>query len=93
MVRAQAPGTALDVTTAARDAGSAGTSREGVSPTAMHATGWSFDVARRYASPAQAQAFQFALDRLSVLGAIAWQREGRTIHVTAAHERDVLRRG
>jgi hypothetical protein len=34
--------------------------------------------------PRRAQAFRFVPDRLSVLDAIAWKREGRTIHAVAA---------
>ena len=34
--------------------------------------GWTFRVSRRYASERQAQAFQYVLDRLQVLNAIAW---------------------
>jgi transglycosylase-like protein with SLT domain len=48
--------------------------------------GWTFDVARRYASPAQAQAFQFALDRLAVLDVIAWSRAGRRIRITVSRD-------
>jgi hypothetical protein len=48
----------------------------------MHDTGWAFDVRRRYRSPAQAQAFQFLLDRLQVLDVIAWSRERTHIHIT-----------
>jgi hypothetical protein len=49
-----------------------------------YATGAAFDVLRRYASPAQAAAFQFCLDRLQALGRIAWYRDATTIHVTVA---------
>jgi hypothetical protein len=52
--------------------------------------GWAFDVARRYASPRQAQAFQFALDRLGVLDVIAWSRAGSRIHVTVSRDARVL---
>jgi len=52
----------------------------------LHTTGWAFDVARRYRSRRQALAFQFVLDRLQVLDAIAWAREPGAIHVTAAPE-------
>src|SRR5262249_19815487 len=45
--------------------------------------GWTFDVSRKYASPRQALAFQYVLDRLQVLNVIAWSRSARTIHVTA----------
>jgi hypothetical protein len=54
------------------------------------ASGWSFEIARRYASPAQARAFQFVLDRLGVLGIIAWAREGGVIHVTVARAAHAL---
>ncbi len=89
-VRALSRTAPLTVTAAVRDAAAAPTGGEGPSAAAMHTTGWAFDIARRYASPAQAQAFQFVLDRLSVLDAIAWQREGRTLHVTAGAERSLL---
>ena len=50
----------------------------------LHTTGWAFDVARHYRSRRQALAFQFVLDRLQVLNVIAWAREPRAIHITAA---------
>jgi hypothetical protein len=53
--------------------------------------GWSFDVRRRYASDAQAQAFQYMLDRLQALNLIAWARRGNVIHVTASSEGSELR--
>ena len=56
----------------------------------LHTTGWAFDVARRYRSRRQALAFQFVLDRLQVLDAIAWAREPGAIHVTAAPEGKAL---
>jgi hypothetical protein len=49
----------------------------------MHTTGFAFDLSRRYRTPAQAQALQFWLDRLTALDLIAWAREPSTIHVTA----------
>ena len=49
-----------------------------------HATGFAFDVRRRYRSGAQAEAFQYMLDRLQALNLIAWVRDERTIHVTAS---------
>jgi hypothetical protein len=52
--------------------------------------GWTFRVARTYASPAQAVAFQYVLDRLQVLNAIAWSRDSRSIHVTVARDAKVL---
>jgi hypothetical protein len=56
----------------------------------LHTTGWAFDVARDYRSKVQAKAFQFVLDRLQVLDAIAWAREPDAIHVTAAPEGKAL---
>ncbi len=50
----------------------------------LHTTGYAFDVSRRYASPAQARALQFWLDRLQALNLIAWVREPTVIHITAA---------
>lgn len=50
----------------------------------LHTTGFAFDVLREYGSDEQAQAFQFVLERLSVLGLIAWVREPEAIHITVA---------
>jgi hypothetical protein len=50
---------------------------------ALHMTGYAFDVARIYATPAQAVAFQFILDRLQALDVIAWTRHARIIHIVA----------
>jgi hypothetical protein len=47
----------------------------------LDASGYAFDVARTYGTPAEAEAFQFVLDRLQTLNLIAWNREGRIIHV------------
>jgi hypothetical protein len=55
----------------------------------LHTTGFAFDVRRDYASPAQAVAFQYMLDRLQSLNLIAWVREPGAIHITASGE-DVL---
>jgi hypothetical protein len=52
--------------------------------------GWTFRVSRRYASGAQAQAFEYVLDRLQVLNVIAWSRGPASISVTAARDADVL---
>ena len=52
--------------------------------TAAEDGGWTFRVSRRYASHAQALAFQYVLDRLQVLNVIAWSRDSRSIHVTVA---------
>lgn len=56
----------------------------------LHTTGWAFDVLREYRSRRQALAFQFVLDRLRSLNAIAWVREPRAIHVTVASDAEVL---
>ena len=48
--------------------------------------GFAFDVRRDYASDAQAQAFQYMLDRLQALNLIAWARRGNAIHIVASSE-------
>ena len=50
----------------------------------LHTSGYAFDILRRYRSRRQALAFQFVLDRLTALDAIAWLREPEAIHVTVA---------
>jgi hypothetical protein len=50
------------------------------------ASGWTFTVARRYASQAQALAFQTMLDRLQALNLIAWQRYPSEIEITVASD-------
>jgi len=50
----------------------------------LHTTGFAFDVSRDYASRAQAQAFQFFLDRLTAMDLIAWVREPGAIHITVS---------
>ena len=50
------------------------------------AAGWSFTIARRYVSRAQAVAFQAMLDRLQALDLIAWERFPSEIEVTVASE-------
>jgi soluble lytic murein transglycosylase-like protein len=52
----------------------------------IRATGFAFDIRRRYASGAQAEAFQYMLDRLQTLNLIAWVRRGNRIHVVASIE-------
>jgi hypothetical protein len=47
-------------------------------------TGYAFEIARRYASPAQAVALQAMLDRLQALNVIAWSRLPAVIQVTVA---------
>jgi hypothetical protein len=58
--------------------------REATRNYSLHTTGWAFDVVRDYRSRRQALAFQFVLDRLQTLDVIAWVREPRAIHITAA---------
>jgi hypothetical protein len=58
--------------------------REATRNFSLHTTGWSFDIARIYQSKRQALAFQFVLDRLQVLDAIAWVREPGAIHITVS---------
>jgi hypothetical protein len=50
----------------------------------VHATGFAFDVRRRYGSGAQAEAFQWTLERLEALGLIAWSRGTNVIHVVVS---------
>jgi hypothetical protein len=64
--------------------------REATRNYSLHTTGWAFDIARRYQSKRHALAFQFVLDRLQTLDAIAWVREPGAIHVTAAPEGKAL---
>ena len=64
--------------------------REATRNYSLHTTGWAFDIAREYRSKVHARAFQFVLDRLQVLDAIAWVREPDAIHVTAAPEGEAL---
>jgi hypothetical protein len=49
-------------------------------------SGYSFTIARRYASRSQAVAFQAMLDRLQALNLIAWERFAGVIEVTAASD-------
>jgi uncharacterized protein YcbK (DUF882 family) len=50
----------------------------------IHTTGYAFDIARVYANDRQARAFQFVLDRLSAINAIAYIRESAAIHIAVA---------
>jgi len=52
----------------------------------MAQTGFSFQIARRYRSGAQAEAFQAVLDRLQSLNLIAWAPIGSVIEITAASD-------
>jgi Transglycosylase SLT domain len=50
------------------------------------ATGYSFQILRQYARPAQAGAFQALLDRLQSLNVIAWAPEAQVINITVASD-------
>jgi hypothetical protein len=50
----------------------------------LYTTGYSFDIERRYASLAQAEAFQGLLNRLQALDVIAWERRPDVIHITVS---------
>jgi len=93
-VRAHSGTAPLIVTSAVRDEryqqALVSRNREATRGYSLHTTGWAFDVERRYVSRRQALAFQAALDRLQVLGAIAWVREPDAIHVTVARDARVL---
>src|SRR3954447_23426476 len=52
----------------------------------IHTTGYAFDIARVYSSNAQAAAFQFVLDRLQSVNAIAYIREAAAIHIAVASD-------
>ena len=52
----------------------------------LAATGYEFDIARRYRSGGQAQAFQELLDRLQSLDLIAWAPNGGVIEITVASD-------
>lgn len=52
----------------------------------LAATGWQFQIARRYRSGAQAAAFQELLDRLQSLDLIAWAPDGDVIDITVASD-------
>jgi hypothetical protein len=50
----------------------------------LYTTGYSFDIERRYASLAQAEAFQAMLNRLQALDVIAWERRSDVIKITVS---------
>jgi soluble lytic murein transglycosylase-like protein len=58
---------------------------EGGAPV-LSSAGWTFQIARMYASRVQAEAFQAMLDRLQELNVIAWTRTPDTIDVTVASD-------
>jgi len=57
----------------------------------LHTTGYSFDIFRRYSGKRQAEAVQFAIDRLEALNLIAYAREPAAIHITVSKDASVLR--
>lgn len=91
-VRAIVPaGPPLTVTGAVRDRRydnrlEGGPDGGGSQPARMHATGFAFDVARRYGTHAQAEAVQFMLDRLTAMNLIAWVRLPGNLHITASRD-------
>ncbi len=58
----------------------------GSQPARIHATGFAFDLARRYGNHAQAEAVQFMLDRLTAMNLIAWVRLPGNLHITASRD-------
>jgi hypothetical protein len=50
----------------------------------IHTTGYAFDIARTYSSRRQGAAFQYVLDRLAALHAIAYIRESGAMHIAVA---------
>jgi hypothetical protein len=56
-------------------------------------TGYTFQIARHYASPAQALALQSMLDRLQSLNLIGWIRGDSTIEITVARDADAVLAG
>jgi len=86
----------LTVTSTVRDLEYQGLLRRG-NPEAtdnysLHTTGWSFDILRSYSGDDQAQALQYALDRLEALDLIAWVREPAAVHVTVSGDAQALER-
>ena len=83
----------LAVTRATYDEGSAATLTPpdpgAAAHAAVHATGFAFDIRRRYGSGAQAAAFQWTLERLEALGLIAWTRGTSVIHLVVSPRSDV----
>ena len=59
-------------------------------PDSLHTTGYTFDILRKYGSPAQASAFQYELERLQARNLIAWVREPRAIHLTVSTDARAL---
>lgn len=93
---ADGPGSSLTVTSTVRDEDYqellVKRNREATRSYSLHTTGYAFDVLRAYRSRSQAQAFQFALDRLRALNLIAWVREPSAIHITVSRDAERLER-
>jgi hypothetical protein len=83
-----AEATPLTVTSAAYDEASgpvlARPDLQTATHSSLHATGFAFNIRRRYGSGAQAVAFQWTLERLQALGLIAWARGRAVIHITVS---------
>ena len=84
----------LKVTSAARDQSYqdllVGVNPEATQEYSLHTTGWSFDIRRDYGSDEQAEAFQFALDRLRAHAILDYAYEPAAIHVTVSELARVL---
>ncbi len=84
----------LKVTSATRDQAYqdllVGVNPEATQEYSLHTTGWSFDIRRDYASDAQAEAFQFALDRLRAHAILDYAYEPAAIHVTVSENAKTL---
>lgn len=61
-----------------------GSNPEATSEYSLHTTGWSFDILRDYEDREQAEAFQFALDRLRALNLLDYAYEPGAIHATVS---------
>ncbi|MGI8462466.1 MAG: hypothetical protein ACR2OC_12695 [Solirubrobacterales bacterium] len=76
----------LRVTSTVRDASYqdllVGQNPEATSGYSLHTTGYSFDILRKYQNDKQAEAFQFALDRLRALNVLDYAYEPAAIHIT-----------
>lgn len=81
--------TPLQVTSAVRDREYqdllVGVNPEATSEYSLHTTGWAFDIRRDYESKAQAEAFQYVLDRLRALALLDYAIEPGAIHVTVSN--------
>lgn len=81
---------ALKVSSAVRDQAYqdqlVGVNSEATPNYSLHTTGYAFDIVRDYSSDAQAEAFQFVLDRLRALNVIDYAVEPSAIHVVVGDE-------